>query len=100
MSGPAFAQANGIAGSGSGTFFSDGVGTWWAYGFVADLNTGYRVIRAQVVGFDGNGVLELGRAALNLAQVGPGSRKCAALPLLRLEFNLPAVSVHQLLRDP
>lgn len=60
LSGPAFAQANGIAGPGSGTFFSDGVGTWWAYGSVADLNTGYRVIRAQVIGFDGNGVVQLG----------------------------------------
>lgn len=65
-SGPVFAAANGINGPGSGTFFSDGLRHWWAYGSVPDSQIGrkdrvVREIRAQTVTFDSNGAVQLGK---------------------------------------
>ena len=58
--GPIFEQNNGILGPGSGSFFNDGVNTWWSYGALTDPFSRRRVLRAQVVDFDDNGVVHLG----------------------------------------
>ncbi|KAK9807092.1 hypothetical protein WJX73_003672 [Symbiochloris irregularis] len=59
-SGPVFKSANGLLGPGSGTFFTNGLQRWWAYGCFTDPSRVERHIRAQTVSFNSNEEVVLG----------------------------------------
>lgn len=58
---PVFGTSNGITGPGSGTFVNSGNQTWWVYGYIAGgSGPAGRHVRAQTVGFDPSGEVQLG----------------------------------------